>query len=133
MKRHGSVIAAIMGLSAGAAALAPLSLPGTVQPFAESLGLGQTVLSWCGVVFCALVVIFALASLIRPERAFCGLVTVSAVGASLCLGPLVAVAMSAAVLAVVPLLVRPADVAPAPSARRVAAPAGPPRPRRLFA
>ncbi|WP_075220026.1 hypothetical protein [Acuticoccus yangtzensis] len=134
MAHHGPAFVAVLATSAGAATLVPLPVPGLAQPLVDPLGPASSLLAWCGLVFCALAVLFALLALLRADPAFGGLIILSAIGASFCLGPLAAVAMSGVVLAALPLLLVRKGAAPVSSVRQSkTAPAGPPRPRRLFA
>ncbi|RAH98135.1 hypothetical protein DLJ53_25785 [Acuticoccus sediminis] len=114
------------------ATLVPVPLPGLLQPLADPLTPVQTVLAACGATFSVLVSLFALAALVRPDRTFGVLIIAAAIGASFCLGPVVAALMSGAVLASLPLVLTSGDdlaMRPRPG---VAA-TKPRRPRRLFA
>ncbi|UOM36132.1 hypothetical protein [Acuticoccus sp. I52.16.1] len=130
MQRHGVFIVVLLGAGAFGATAAPMPLPGLLQPLADPLTPGQAMLSWCGALFALQVAVFALAALRRPGRAFGTLVVLAAIGASFCLGPVVALLMSGAVLAALPLVLGQAPP-PRPAPEEPAAPSR--RPRRLFA
>lgn len=133
MRRFGPILAVGLGTCGCALTLSPLPIPGLMQPLAEPLGPALLLLSWCGALFSALVATFGLVAMARPDKTVGALIMISAVGASFCLGPVIALMMSGVVLSGMGLLLG-AGHAPSPDRRRIRTPqAGPLRPRRLFA
>lgn len=134
MLRFGPILAVTLGTGGSVLTLSPLPIPGLMQPLAEPLSPALLLLAWCGVVFCGLVGAFGVVAMVRPDRALGALIMTSAIGASFCLGPVVALLMSGVVLSGMPLLLGAPPPARRPTRRDLrAAQHRPLRPRRLFA